>query len=158
MKSQSEAAQSCPTLSDPTDCTYQAPPSMGFSRQEYRSGVPLPSAALIIAPYNLAPESLWLCFFTSAIKSPLRRKETFLLPPQHHNDIYGQNGRSIKSGHPKKLISFLKKQKAVKRVTLGQRVLNPKKSWTVKFWNANSSLSNCVDLGSSGSQLLDRTF
>ena len=41
VKSEREFAQSCPTLSDPMD--YQAPPSMGFSRQEYWSGVPLPS-------------------------------------------------------------------------------------------------------------------
>ena len=47
VKSESEVAQSCPTLSDPMDCTYQAPPSMGFSRQEYWSGVPLPSPDLL---------------------------------------------------------------------------------------------------------------
>ena len=41
VKSESEVAQSCPTLSDPA--AYQAPPSMGFSRQEYWSGLPLPS-------------------------------------------------------------------------------------------------------------------
>ena len=55
--------QSCPTLCDPIDgsppgsfnpgilqaktvewvAAYQAPPSMGFSRQEYWSGVPLSS-------------------------------------------------------------------------------------------------------------------
>ena len=33
VKSESEVAQSCPTLSDPMDSAYQAPPSMGFSRQ-----------------------------------------------------------------------------------------------------------------------------
>ena len=43
VKSESEVAQSCPTLSDPMDAAYQDPPSMGFSRQEYWSGVPLPS-------------------------------------------------------------------------------------------------------------------
>ena len=45
VKSESEVAQSCPTLCDPMDCTaaYQALPSMGFSRQEYWSGLPLPS-------------------------------------------------------------------------------------------------------------------
>ena len=43
VKSESEVAQSCLTLSDPTDGSPQAPPSMGFSRQEYWSGVPLPS-------------------------------------------------------------------------------------------------------------------
>ena len=31
-------------LCDPMDCkAYQAPPSMGFSRQEYWSGLPFPS-------------------------------------------------------------------------------------------------------------------
>ena len=34
-------------LATPWTATYQAPPSMGFSRQEYWSGVPLPS------PYRL---------------------------------------------------------------------------------------------------------
>ena len=43
VESESEVTQSCPTLRDPMDCAYQAPPSMGFSRQEYWSGVPLPS-------------------------------------------------------------------------------------------------------------------
>ena len=42
-KSESEVAQSCPTLSDPWTAAFQAPPSMGFARQEYWSGVPLPS-------------------------------------------------------------------------------------------------------------------
>ena len=43
VKSESEVAQSCPTPSDPMDCSDQAPLSMGFSRQEFRNGVPLPS-------------------------------------------------------------------------------------------------------------------
>ena len=42
MKSESEVAQSCPTLCNPMTLTYQAPPSMGFSRQEYWSGLPFP--------------------------------------------------------------------------------------------------------------------
>ena len=41
VKSESEVAQSCPTLSDPWTVAHQAPPSMGFSRQEYWSGSPL---------------------------------------------------------------------------------------------------------------------
>ena len=43
VKSESEVAQSCLTPSDPMTEAHQAPPSMGFSRQEYWSGVPLPS-------------------------------------------------------------------------------------------------------------------
>ena len=42
VKSESEVAQSCPTLSDPMDCSLPSPLTMGFSRQEYWSGVPLP--------------------------------------------------------------------------------------------------------------------
>ena len=42
-ESESEVTQSCPTLSDPMDYSPPGPPSMGFSRQEYWSGVPLPS-------------------------------------------------------------------------------------------------------------------
>ena len=42
-ESESEVAQSCPTLCDPWTVAHQAPPSMGFYRQEYWSGVPLPS-------------------------------------------------------------------------------------------------------------------
>ena len=52
VKSESEVAQLCPTLVTPWTAAYQAPPSMGFSRQEYRSGVPLPSlkSGLLVAP------------------------------------------------------------------------------------------------------------
>ena len=39
----SEVAQSCPTLCDPWTVAHQAPPSMGFSRQENLSGLPFPS-------------------------------------------------------------------------------------------------------------------
>ena len=43
VKSESEVAQSGPTLATPWTAAYQAPPSKGFSRQEYWSGLPLPS-------------------------------------------------------------------------------------------------------------------
>ena len=36
VKSENEVAQSCLTLSDPMDCSLQAPPSMGFSRQDHQ--------------------------------------------------------------------------------------------------------------------------
>ena len=42
-KSESEVAQLCLTLRDPWTVAYEAPPSMGFSRQEDWSGVLLPS-------------------------------------------------------------------------------------------------------------------
>ena len=60
VKSESEVAQSCPTLHDPPwTVAYQAPPSMGFPRQEYQSGLPFPSPAylrlLIFLPAILLP-------------------------------------------------------------------------------------------------------
>ena len=42
VKSEREIAQSCLTLATPWTAAYQAPQSMGFSRQKYWSGVPLP--------------------------------------------------------------------------------------------------------------------
>ena len=42
-ESESEVAESCPTLCYPWTLAHQAPPSMVFSRQEYWSGLPFPS-------------------------------------------------------------------------------------------------------------------
>ena len=39
-------------LATPWTAAYQAPPSMGFSRQEYWSGVPLPSLVIILLQAN----------------------------------------------------------------------------------------------------------
>ena len=57
VKSESEVAQLCLTPRDPMDCSLQAPPSVGFARQEYWSGVPLPS------PY----ENITLLYFLHSI-------------------------------------------------------------------------------------------
>ena len=40
VKSESEVAQSCPTLSDPMNCSLPGSSSMGSSRQEYWSALP----------------------------------------------------------------------------------------------------------------------
>ena len=48
--SESEVIQLCPTLCNPIDCSLQAAPSMGFSRQEYRSGLPFPPPGDLPSP------------------------------------------------------------------------------------------------------------
>ena len=48
VKSESEVAQSCPTLSDPVDCSLPGSSIHGIFQQEYWSGVPLPSPSLYI--------------------------------------------------------------------------------------------------------------
>ena len=45
-ESESEVAQCVRLCATPWTVAYQAPPSMGFSRQEYWSGVPSPSPSL----------------------------------------------------------------------------------------------------------------
>ena len=60
MKSESEVAQSCPTLSDPMDYTaYQAPLSVGFSMQEYWSGVPVLSLRVVQTLFNNNLKMFW---------------------------------------------------------------------------------------------------
>ena len=41
-----KSLQSCPTLCDPIDSSPPGSPSLGFSRQEHWSGLPLPSLAV----------------------------------------------------------------------------------------------------------------
>ena len=62
VKSECVVAQLCPTLHDPTTAAYQAPLPMGFSRQEYWSGLPLPSPLLHLGLHNSE-------FLTSVISS-----------------------------------------------------------------------------------------
>ena len=47
VKSESEVAQSCPTVSDPMDCSPPGSSVHGISRQEYWSGFPFPSPLLL---------------------------------------------------------------------------------------------------------------
>ena len=54
-----KVAQSYPTFCDPKDCSCQAPLSVGFSQQEYWSGLPWPSPADLPNP-GIKPGSLAL--------------------------------------------------------------------------------------------------
>ena len=73
VKSESEVAQSCLTLSDPWTAAYQAPPSMGFSRQEYWSGVPLPlkRQAIINVDKDGVKRNLMHCWWEHKLVQPL---------------------------------------------------------------------------------------
>ena len=59
VKSESEVAQSCLTLVTPWTVAYQAPLSMGFTRQEYWSGLPFPPPGDLPDPRieSTSPES-----------------------------------------------------------------------------------------------------
>ena len=52
-----KSLQSCPTLLDPIDGSPPVPPSLGFSRQEYWSGLPCPASGDLPNP-EIEPKSL----------------------------------------------------------------------------------------------------
>ena len=52
-----KSLQSCPTLCGPIDGSHQAPPSLGFSRQEYWSGLPFPSSMHEVKSANEVAQS-----------------------------------------------------------------------------------------------------
>ena len=58
VKSESEVTQSCLTLRDPMDCCLPGSSPMGYSRQEYWSGLPLPSPGNItsVSEFSLKPK------------------------------------------------------------------------------------------------------
>ena len=66
VKGESEVTQSRPLLATSWAAAYQAPPSMGFSRQEYWSGVPLPSpglSSLVLDFLRRSPEDHLILLF-----------------------------------------------------------------------------------------------
>ena len=75
VKSESEVSQSCPTLAILWTAAYQAPPSMGFSKQKYWSGVPLPSPISITNyPQILTDLSITSYFVLFILKSVIKCK------------------------------------------------------------------------------------
>ena len=75
----SEVVQSCPTLCNPVNCVaHQAPLSMGFSRQEYWSGLPFPSPGDLPDP-GIEPRSPTLqadALTSEPPGKPISRQET----------------------------------------------------------------------------------
>ena len=69
VRSESEVAQSCPTLSDPTDCSLPGSSVIGFSRQEYWSGVPLPSLGHFSYCSSNSPAPSLLYYTSAALTS-----------------------------------------------------------------------------------------
>ena len=65
VKRESEVAPSRLTLATPWTSAYQAPLSMGFSRQEYWSGVPLPS------PVHEREKWEWSCSVMPTLSDPM---------------------------------------------------------------------------------------
>ena len=100
VKSQSEVVQLCPTLSDSWTAAYQALPSMGFSRQEYWSGVPLPSPSRHL---RIEINILYYCTLYSIVQKVHKsttacRGCTHMMYVRHVNYTYRTGYANICSG------------------------------------------------------------
>ena len=67
VKSESEVAQSCPTLATPWTAAFQAPQSMGFSRQEYWSGCHCLLLGIVNSAATLRYKNLLHLWFSQGI-------------------------------------------------------------------------------------------
>ena len=65
----------------PWTAAHQAPPSMGFSRQEYWSGVPLPSPTVALEPNNVVNTK-------SLLKGSLGYKDILSYANDSHNLLF----------------------------------------------------------------------
>ena len=81
VKSESEVTQSCSTVATPWTAAYQAPPSMGFARQEYWSGVPLPYP--IISLYSIR-----LIFISSNYPSDIIHTHVCVYNPSMDHNLH----------------------------------------------------------------------
>ena len=91
VKSESEVTQLCLTLATPWTAAYQAPLSMGFSRQKYWSGVPLPSPSqpwniiIFIVPGvradNLGRRGIFRVLLSHSLRRKKKKKTAFRFLP-----------------------------------------------------------------------------
>ena len=66
-----------PLLATPQTAAYQAPPSMGFSRQENWSGVPLPSPDMYLYVNIKSDIRVQDEIYKSGLMTQFREKNTF---------------------------------------------------------------------------------
>ena len=94
VESENEVAQSCPTLCDPWTVAHQAPPSMGFSRQEYWSGLPFPSRTQVS---HIAGRRFNLCT-TREAKLPTETQNIKDVQERKGNQVERRRGRRREGG------------------------------------------------------------
>ena len=88
VKSESEVAQSCPTLSDPMDCSPPGFSIHGIFQQEYWSGLPLPSPIVLLIYVN-ETICMVICPSTRFKSIVLWPRMTHLVPRLSQNTSYG---------------------------------------------------------------------
>ena len=92
-----KSLQSCPALCDPMDTAHQTPLSMGFSRQEYWSGLPVPSPSVSLKWANQclscwsgpSTRSAWITVAASLLTFQKCQFSAALLPSHWLNQTLG---------------------------------------------------------------------
>ena len=107
----------CPTICNPTTAACQAPLSMGFSRQEYRSGLPFPS------PGHLPdPGMETACLASPALAGEFSTTEPHKGVSTHGDDIIVVVSNRWTLLYPKGFLkSFLSISPGLLLITLGAR-------------------------------------
>ena len=86
MKSESEVTQSCQLFRTPWTVAYQAPPSMGFSRQDCWSRLPFPSPGDLPNP-GIKPGSPTLQADALPSEPPSRRMQMKITMRYHFTSV-----------------------------------------------------------------------
>ena len=93
-------------LASPWTAAHQAPPSMGFSRQEYWSGVPLPSPRYSLAPALSATTSIWHFSSSRALYRIIKNGKVHFLSVSWTLAFCFRHPLSIGSGTPNIFLSL----------------------------------------------------
>ena len=95
-------------LATPWTAAHQAPPSMGFSRQEYCSGVPLPSPSSVAAMKKVV-QQLWLEAGLNqvTVSQAAANIKQFCLQNAQHDPLMTGVSSSTNPFRPQKVCSFL---------------------------------------------------
>ena len=107
VKSESEVAQSCLTLCDPMDCSPPGSSVHGFSRQEYWSGVPLPSGHERGLNNEIQFEASLCMWHLSLDSIPFRYPKKVAWPsPAWGKDVYCAQKRHFKTNSKGRDVQF----------------------------------------------------
>ena len=153
VKSESEVAQSVQLLATPWTAAYQAPRSMGFSRQKYWSGVPLPS---LKESWGLKNWCFWTVALEKTLESPLDCKEIQPVNPKG-NQSWIFIGRTAAEAETPILWPWSKELTHWKRLLmLGKIEGKRRRGWQRMRWL--DGITHWMDIvwTSSGSWLMDR--
>ena len=102
LRGRSSVAQSCPTVCDPWTVARQAPLSTGFPRQEYWSGLPLPSPPRSCSeqpPPRPSSERI-SCHWLTTVSSVSRMREDARSLKLFLQYLPRANAESFKAGFP----------------------------------------------------------